>query len=498
MIHRLAARSWCLVGILDTFCPWLYMEIVHIVNACLNQSKLWGLIEKFYLTINERVLRSGNVVQSQVFCDYLLRIGSGKEITPHGHPPGTVELPKATYLESNNINDLIEVIFPDIDAITHPYSLCERAILTPWNESTLDINDRILQRLPGREAVFCSADSVDADGNDSEAAVTYPVGAIYLLLRNLNPKIGLFNGTRVVVNYFRQHVIVVKIASGSFVNIEALIPRITFTSTETALPFILSRRQFPLFPAFAMTINKSQGQTLEKVGIYLPRPILDTDSYMLLCRCTSLRGLKIMISSTQATRTTTNVVFDEALDQSVQVPKATNDTNKFHFGETREDSVVTPATEIARSNSVTESSTQQSRSITPSRRKRITQARGGATLAQLRLIPWLSQSVSSSSFSWLFMPVILDALNMGDPAAARPSGWQKIVHRYRDVFVSRQIDARNVGLSSTKYLPGDRQRELLALDDVSLTLLEVNGQRVRHAFQSGVHPPDTIDLSLPR
>lgn len=36
---------------------------------------------------------------------------------------------------------------------------------------------------------------------------------------------------------------------------------------------MLRRRQFPIQLAFAMTISKSQGNTLEKVGVYLPEPV---------------------------------------------------------------------------------------------------------------------------------------------------------------------------------------------------------------------------------
>ncbi len=39
------------------------------------------------------------------------------------------------------------------------------------------------------------------------------------------------------------------------------------------MPFIMSRRQFPIRLAFAMTINKSQGQSLGKVGILLRVPV---------------------------------------------------------------------------------------------------------------------------------------------------------------------------------------------------------------------------------
>ena len=42
---------------------------------------------------------------------------------------------------------------------------------------------------------------------------------------------------------------------------------------EHDLPVTLKRLQFPVLLAFAMTINKSQGQTFDRVGIYLPEPV---------------------------------------------------------------------------------------------------------------------------------------------------------------------------------------------------------------------------------
>ena len=36
-------------------------------------------------------------------------------------------------------------------------------------------------------------------------------------------------------------------------------------------PFKMARRQFPIIVSYAMTINKSQGQYLEYVQLYLPK-----------------------------------------------------------------------------------------------------------------------------------------------------------------------------------------------------------------------------------
>jgi ATP-dependent DNA helicase PIF1 len=48
-----------------------------------------------------------------------------------------------------------------------------------------------------------------------------------------------------------------------------LIPRIDLSTLEGELSWILTRRQYRIRPCFAMTINKSKGQSLEDVGIDL-------------------------------------------------------------------------------------------------------------------------------------------------------------------------------------------------------------------------------------
>ena len=65
----------------------------------------------------------------------------------------------------------------------------------------------------------------------------------------------------------------VRIINGSHENQETFIPRIDLINSDTTLPFTLKRRQFPVKLAFAMTINKSQGQSLQKVGVFLPEPV---------------------------------------------------------------------------------------------------------------------------------------------------------------------------------------------------------------------------------
>ena len=72
-------------------------------------------------------------------------------------------------------------------------------------------------------------------------------------------------------------------------------PRIIMISESPVLPFTLRRRQFPVRLCFGMTANKSQGQTLDTVGIYLTSDFFTHGQvYVALSRCGDRRNLKIL------------------------------------------------------------------------------------------------------------------------------------------------------------------------------------------------------------
>ncbi|CAG8832908.1 41488_t:CDS:2, partial [Gigaspora margarita] len=66
------------------------------------------------------------------------------------------------------------------------------------------------------------------------------------------------------------------------------IPRISLTFSTFELLFIFRQHQFPIQLAFAMTINKSQDQSVKHVDLDLRTPVFSHGQlYVALSRCTA-------------------------------------------------------------------------------------------------------------------------------------------------------------------------------------------------------------------
>ena len=99
------------------------------------------------------------------------------------------------------------------------------------------------------------------------------IGMPMILLRNLNPKEGLCNGTRLLLkNVHNTRFLEATITSGDHAGRVVFNPRIALQPGDD-FGFQWQRRQFPIRIAFAMTINKAQGQTLKRVGVWLNEPV---------------------------------------------------------------------------------------------------------------------------------------------------------------------------------------------------------------------------------
>lgn len=140
--------------------------------------------------------------------------------------------------------------------------------------------------------------------------LTLKVNQPIILLRNIDPLNGLCNGTRLICRKFYQNLIEAEILIGNFAGKIVYISKSPIILTESNLPFQFQRLQFPIRPAFAMTINKSQGQTLDFVGLWLKNSVFSHGQlYVALSRVTAKENLKIFLNPSYNKYLTRNVIY---------------------------------------------------------------------------------------------------------------------------------------------------------------------------------------------
>ena len=312
---------------------------VQIVNSCLTKSKVWTAFTRIILQKNMRVLsvNVGNRDKLLDHCKFLLALGDGKVPTDE---TGAVQIPEDFLLPVNDPNESLKWTYGDRPAPLPVKTSCSAAeydrllsencdyyqyktVLCPKNVDVDNLNEQMMQSLPGEDHIYHSADAlqVGGDGNGLHVTteflntinlsglpphvLTIKVGAVMMLLRNLSPKEGLCNGTRILITTTTQRLLYGIILSGDYHGNTCVIPRITLIPSNNPYAFKFGRRQFPIRHAYAMTINKSQGQTLNRVALYLPEPCFAHGQlYVAFSRCgyppdnTTKTGLEVVVNDT--------------------------------------------------------------------------------------------------------------------------------------------------------------------------------------------------------
>jgi ATP-dependent DNA helicase PIF1 len=97
-------------------------------------------------------------------------------------------------------------------------------------------------------------------------------------------------------SWFPKNSIDAEIVLGQNAGMRIFLPRIPLCpSDDEMFPFHFKRKQFPVRLSFAMTKNKSQGQTIPNVGVYLPESVFSHGQlYVALSRGTARSNMKIL------------------------------------------------------------------------------------------------------------------------------------------------------------------------------------------------------------
>lgn len=265
---------------------------------------------------------------------------------------------------------LIEFTFPQqlLDApFVNTTALLDTAILAPKLDTVERINNRIRLMLRGPDIVCASTDTPLSEDplktldvhnaarnvehlnrriEEGTGAMpilltlqvigmpphllTFRPGMVLVLMRNIDQYMGLCNGTRLqLIGKFGEN-LKCTVLSGPMAKTGGftMIPRVRFEygrkSDERNIERFV-RIQYPVIPAFAMSINKAQGQTLQRVGLHLGTQVFSHGQiYTAFSRVTSREGIRIFNDRPKRPNFIVNRVYHELLDQeSARTPSPT-------------------------------------------------------------------------------------------------------------------------------------------------------------------------------
>lgn len=209
--------------------------------------------------------------------------------------------------------------------------MSKHVILSARNIDVDELNEQVTNLLDSNtERIFTSIDSIEnCDNDELEEIITTEYlntlnlpslppdklrlrkHCIVMLIRNISINEGLCNGTRLQILDFSNHLLKCKVLTGDKKNEIVFLNRITLCCKDE-YGFTFKRRQFPIKLAFAMTINKSQGQTFDKIAIDLRKDVFNHGQlYVALSRVRSWDSIKIFFGSQRMNYTTKNIVYKE-------------------------------------------------------------------------------------------------------------------------------------------------------------------------------------------
>ena len=279
---------------------------------------------------NMRVRQGGSInAAAEQYAAWLLQLGNGG--IPHASSqtdPSLIQLPPSLCMPAY-VPLLLHWTFPNLEArYTDRVWLSTRCILAAKNVDVEAINTACLQCIPAAPWICYSADAIIDDDNQVGVPPEYlntlmpsgtpphklilKKGIPVILLHNLNP----YRGTRLfVINMYDGRLLEAANIGGQFDGDVVLIPRIACYPKDGDFLFEWRRRQFPVRLCFAMTINKSQGQTLQRAGICFPEDVFAHGQlYVAASRVLHPDNIRFALKHSPRSSVTTNIVYQDVIN----------------------------------------------------------------------------------------------------------------------------------------------------------------------------------------
>jgi hypothetical protein len=260
----------------------------HTLQRCL----WWRGVTFVKFTLNWRAIRNPD------YAALLETIGSGEL--------DSVIVPISCCVD--NVDALISAVYGDNS------TMLRHQILALTLETCCQVNAACLRMWPGvlqeKFATDTYRDCRDPDSFPHEYidslqmagappfCLGLKIGAKYMCIRNIDLSRGLTNGTMLQLLSIGSRTLQFRVTSGSHAGaIELLMPVVFNISAEASgLPFAIERRQFPVIPAFCLSVHKAQGQSLDMVGlIFESDPFAHGQLYVALSRVAGWDRVRVLL-----------------------------------------------------------------------------------------------------------------------------------------------------------------------------------------------------------
>ena len=174
--------------------------------------------------------------------------------------------------------------------ITHPQNAANMMLAFTLDQCSI-VNEAVFELIPGEPQFSDAVDDLSECKSPDEyppeyvaslhihgvppAQIAFKPQSRFMIMRNLSPPY-VCNGVLAELISCTRLLCCMKLLSGPGAGRTIKLPRCSFhvTSENSGMPFNFCRRQFPITPAYCVTVHKSQGQTLTNIGL-----IADTDPF---------------------------------------------------------------------------------------------------------------------------------------------------------------------------------------------------------------------------
>ena len=224
-----------------------------IVEQTLKKSRCWHFVKVCHLTENMRV-------GEDEFAHWVLKLSNGELPSFPRKLASSVELPSNFITLDNLVDEIYGVSFDANDVL----QLTKKVILSPLNDHVDKLNQDVLGKIRGEFFEFELIDEIVPSeyagptefpteflnsltpSNLPPHVLRLKVGAVIMLMRNLNAESGLVNGMQLQIKEIRSHCLICTIITGEHVGNYKIIPMIKLTLPEDELPFVFLCKQFPV------------------------------------------------------------------------------------------------------------------------------------------------------------------------------------------------------------------------------------------------------------